>query len=254
MILKTKLALFFASALLSVAANANLVQNGGFEQTSVSGSTTLSPNSAVTGNQVTGWNSFAASGESWNAIFFPGEATTVGASCDPFCGENSVLWAATESPDGGNFIAIDGDATVAGEISQMINGLTAGTQYTLSFYFAGAQYVTRTGATTEAWQVDFGDARQMTEVLSNESESFTGWFKSEMQFTATSGSQLLTFLAVGAPVGLPPVSLLDGVSLTETNRVSQVPEPGSMALLGAALGALGLTRRRKPAASSPCRR
>lgn len=232
-----------ASAMLSTAAHANLVENGGFELTSVTRSSTLSPDSAVTGNQVTGWDTYTISGPSWNAIFFPGEATTIGASCAPFCGEQSRLWAATDSPDGGNFIAIDGDTTTATILSQTISGLTVGALYDLSFDFAGAQYVTRVGATTEAWLVGFGDAQQMTTVLSNESQGFTGWFKSEMQFTATSASQLLTFMAVGTPDGLPPVSLIDGVSLTPT--VTEVPEPASIALVGAALAALGLARRRK---------
>jgi len=58
----------------------------------------------------------------------------------------------------------------------------------------------------------------------------------------TSATEVLSFLAIGTPGGVPPFSLLDGVSITE------VPEPTSLALLGAGLGLVGLmTRRRRTA-------
>ena len=58
-----------------------------------------------------------------------------------------------------------------------------------------------------------------------------------MTFTADAVNPVLSFLSVGAPDGLPPFAVLDGVSL------EAVPEP-SAALLGA-LGALALLRRRR---------
>jgi hypothetical protein len=46
-----------------------------------------------------------------------------------------------------------------------------------------------------------------------------------MTFTPTSTSETLSFLAIGTPGGVPPLALLDGVSL------SDIPEPASWALL-----------------------
>jgi hypothetical protein len=50
---------------------------------------------------------------------------------------------------------------------------------------------------------------------------------------------VLTFLAVGTPGGAPPISFLDGVSLTA------VPEPASWALMLAGFGLVGLAARRR---------
>jgi len=61
----------------------------------------------------------------------------------------------TASPDGGNFIAFDGEningenQNGSGALSQMVNGLTPGQSTTVSFYFAGAQAYNYPGATTE---------------------------------------------------------------------------------------------------------
>jgi hypothetical protein len=62
-----------------------------------------------------------------------------------------------------------------------------------------------------------------------------------MNFTATSTSQLLTFLSGGSPGGEPPVALLDGVSMVDS---SAVPEPGSILLVVGGIGVLGLFRKR----------
>nr|WP_229262497.1 PEPxxWA-CTERM sorting domain-containing protein [Duganella radicis] len=52
----------------------------------------------------------------------------------------------------------------------------------------------------------------------------------------------MSFLAVGTPAGVPPFSLLDGVSLT-----AAVPEPETWAMLGLGLGLIGFTARRRKA-------
>ena len=59
-----------------------------------------------------------------------------------------------------------------------------------------------------------------------------------MTFTATGSSELLSFLSVGTPTGLPPIATLDGVSLT------LVPEPAALGLLGVGLVGLVAVRRR----------
>ncbi len=149
----------------------------------------------------------------------------------------------TGSPDGGDFLGVDA-AYADAPISQLINGLTIGDQYTLSFYFAGAQFTDALGANTEGWQVTLGGDTVTTPILNNTSQGFTGWQTYSHDFTATGTSQTLTFLAQGGPSGLPPFALLDGVSLTDTT--SSTPEPGSVLLtIGGILGLAGFGRLRK---------
>ncbi|QXQ08678.1 PEPxxWA-CTERM sorting domain-containing protein [Sphingosinicellaceae bacterium] len=61
-----------------------------------------------------------------------------------------------------------------------------------------------------------------------------------MTFTASAVSQVLSFLAVGTPNGAPPISFLDGVSLT-----AAVPEPATWGLMLVGFGAVGITARRR---------
>ena len=78
------------------------------------------------------------------------------------------------------------------------------------------------------------------------SQGFTGWFTASMDFTATSASEMLVFLSVGGPTSLPPVALLDGVSLTGVT--GGAPEPATWAMIGlgfAGLGVAAYRRRRK---------
>ena len=142
------------------------------------------------------------------------------------------------SPDGGNYIGADG-AFEVGAISQTLTGLTAGTNYTVGFYWGGAQQSGFNGTTTEQWLVSLGNQTLSTNIVTDDSHGFTGWTHTYLTFTADSSTDVLSFLASGTPNGEPPFSLLDGVTM------NAVPEPASMSLLGAGLAALGFVRRRK---------
>jgi hypothetical protein len=87
------------------------------------------------------------------------------------------------SPTGGNFIAID-SAYNTTAVTQTVNGLTVGKNYTLSFYWAGAQQTGYFGATTE-WQVTLGASTLSTAVVNVASQGFTGWMYQTMNFVAT---------------------------------------------------------------------
>jgi hypothetical protein len=228
---------------LATAAQAsNLVVNGDFEIT------TNGPDFQFDHNTVaTGWTSTNNNNDAYNFIFAPGDADTVGATGQfgnlqlwgPGNGSNNGLPAT--SPTGGNYVAADG-AFQVGAISQTINGLTPGNSYTVNFWWAGAQQSGFTGATTEQWQVSLGGQTQSTAVLNNVSHGFTGWQSQSFTYTASSSSEVLSFLAVGTPNGVPPFVLLDGVSL---NANSSVPEPGTLTLLfGGLMGGLGVIKSR----------
>jgi hypothetical protein len=218
------------------AARAGFMTNGDFSQTS-NGAGQLGFNTNANGWTTSGYN----------FLFTPGLADTTGTTGSD---GNLQLWGPhngsanglpASSPVGGNFIAADG-AFEIGAISQTLSGLTVGNQYTVGFWWAGAQQSNRTGVNTEQWQVSFGSATQSTVVVNNSSEGFTGWVHQTFTFTADKTNDVLSFLAVGTPSGVPPFSLLAGVSV--------VPEPGSIVLIGVGVVGFGVVRLRRRAKST----
>ena len=269
MISKTLFVRFAASiigfAFVSTVDAGSLVSNGSFEQTQFNGvSYELGSNNwkpaGITGSGLTGWTngSNAQGGSVYNLWFNASNATTVDA-VSQYPSEPQRLSASFtgSSPDGGNFVAMDGDSKANGALSQQINGLTVGIDYRLSFYWGAIELSNRHGYTTESLNVSLGNSP--TQVVSYgdpsgpdsqklPSNAFTGWFQATMFFHADSTSELLSVLSVGTPNGLPPIALLDGVSLVEA---SAVPEPSSLAL--SALGFVGLVvcrARRRGATTS----
>jgi hypothetical protein len=231
-------AVAMAALVTSAHADNITVVNGGFESTQTQTSSQFG--APYSSQQVTGW-----SNTGYNFVYLPGTADTTGATGSggtvalwgPGNGSNNGLGA---SPNGGNFLALDG-AYQVGPVSQTLNGLTVGDVVTVTFDFAGAQQSGFTGATTEQLEVSLGDQNDFTQVLQDPSHGFTGWQTESLTFTATSTSEALSFLAIGTPSGVPPMSLLDGVSASQ----SPVPEPGSLALLSTGLiGLGGFVRRR----------
>jgi hypothetical protein len=151
------------------------------------------------------------------------------------------------SPDGGAFMILDGDPGFAGPLQQVVNGLVVGQNYALSFYWAGGELSNRTGFVSDQLHVTFGGdtqdtAKYFNTAAANAPGSFSGWSQVTMVFTAHSTMQVLSFLSDGAPGGnLPPVALLDGVSLVG------VPEPAEWILLIAGFFGLGVAIRRRRA-------
>ncbi len=259
------------AALVVPAQAANLVQNGSFESNGgvgqVGGSSAVSTLSNWTVGSTTdsapypftfvldgsadstGFNSPFGTIRIWGPNTPTGISSGPGSNPDPHS-VGPVANGFTTSPDGGYFFGADA-AYANASISQTINGLNIGDTYTLSFSYAGAQFTDALGPNSEGWHVTFGGDSVDTSTLNNASEGFTGWQSFSTTFTASSGSQALTFLATGGPSGLPPFALLDGVSLTDTTtppptNPSDTPEPGSMGLaISGLLGALGFARRMK---------
>jgi len=213
----------------------NLVSNGDFESSSFTHNYQFG--AGFGGQGVTDW--VGLGGNHLQFYYIAGTQSSVNATNqfgDPlgYLRNNAIL-----SPTGGNFVALDGDGDYNGGLSQNITGLTAGKTYQLKFNWAATQLINRTGATTEQLKVSFGGDTAFTGVVANPSEGFTGWFGETFSFKATGTSQLLSFLSVGTPNGLPPVALLDGVSL------SAVPEASTWAMLVAGFGLVGVAARRR---------
>jgi len=236
--------LMFSFAGISAKAT-NLITNGSFESLS-GGIGQIGYNGS---SLLTGWTNGSSGGNlGYNFVYSAGSADTTGANG---VYGNVKLWGPNDgsanglpatSPDGGNYIAAD-CAFQTAPISQTITGLSVNSKYTVSFWYAGAQQYGFDGATTEQWLVSLGGQQLSTAVLSDQSHGFTGWQYTSLTFTATATSEVLAFMAVGTPSGVPPFTLLDGVS---KNIVTAVPEPGTSLLLAMGLAAMLGKRRRKP--------
>ena len=257
-------------------AQTNLVTNGGFETLTTPGVSTEIGGTGSNGNiaaNVVGWNSAG-----YSFVFTPNPGQVSGTTADttgaynPATGNQLYLWGPgtgalvdgtpgstlpsvgfdhggtllgvanglSNSPAGGNFVALDGSAGLSGALSQTVSGLQGGGVYKLTFYWAAAEQSAAAfdSATTEQLSVSLGNTTQTTQVISAPAESFSGWFQQTIYFEAGAGtSQTLSFLALGTPNGAPPFALLDGVSLV------LAPEPSSWALIAAALAVMLLMVR-----------
>jgi hypothetical protein len=251
-------------ALLSVpgGARANLITNGGFETTAnvtppnypagppYFGAPGI-PGSGGVGQvdyntTVTGWSNPLVdftNGTGYNFIFAPSTASSTGSNgynggialYGPGNGFNNGL---TASPNGGQFLGGDGDTRYNGPIQQTISGLVPGQSYTLGFYWALAQQSGAGGTPTAQWIVSLGSDTQSTpNVQLPSAGSFVPWMYQTFTYTASSSSEVLSFLASeGGPFGGPPFLLLDGVTLN-------VPEPSSVVLLSIGLFGIGAFRQ-----------
>lgn len=237
------LSMLATAALLAMSRDmeaANVVQNGNFLNTGVSGQ--LGYNVGVPF-----WTAGGKEGNLSNRnpvlVFSSGtgiEMTGLGVSGDGPLGLVKFN-TATNSPGGGPVIAAAGDPDWLGSISQSISGLAVGTDYLLTFNWAGATQMNYSGVTTEKWQVSLGSDTPSTATITTPNESFIGWQSGSMTFTATAETETLNFQAAGTPAGTQTWLLLNNVQMSSV----PVPEPNSMLMLsvGGAISA-GLRRRR----------
>ncbi|MBI1323800.1 PEP-CTERM sorting domain-containing protein [bacterium] len=177
------------------------------------------------------------------AFIMDNTADSVGAPSiyTPGSGQNVKIWGPgsgsnngfTGSPDGGYFMVLDGDYGRS-SISQTITGLTLGQQYELSVQWAIGQLTDVNGDFWAQLDISFGSESISTGQVNVPNAGFRNWETLTNTFTATSSSQTLSFVPSGMP-GLPPVIMLDGISL---NAVP-VPEPSTYILGGMATMILG---------------
>ncbi len=253
----------FGSSAAVAAPPTNLVTNGDFEATGVgqigsvvtgTGWTNPIVWSSEAGRNVTAFNFIVDESADDNRNGFNGGFASENT---PLLGTNIFVWGPdngvyngfTSSQNGGKFLGGDG-GYASGALSQTISGLTVGQQYTLKFEWAGAQFTGETGNFWVGWDVQFAPAGVQGSTFSVggaqagtvPSQGFLDWTTATTTFTASATTQVLSFLATG-PSGLPPFSLLDGVSLTPVNP--PVPEPATMALMLAGIGLLTVMSKRR---------
>jgi hypothetical protein len=243
--MRIKSVLLFVSALITFGASSAfagpiLVQNGNFELTSAGGNKKVNgTNIEADRTTLTGWTSSenGSANGGYNFVLNGATATTSASALRLEGGANGY----SASPTGGNFFASDSQYH-PGVLSQLINGLTIGTSYMLTFDFALAQQTGYTGVNTDNyWQVGFGKATQNSTKLTIADNGFSGWKTATMAFTATSASEMLSFLARGTAPGAPPFMLLDNVAL----NAAQVPEPATWTMLLGGLALIGFMARRR---------
>jgi hypothetical protein len=240
-------------------ATLNLVTNGSFE---ILGNGITTPQKIVGSNIVSGWSTSTTQSSSYDFLFFTSTGNgpaTLGSTNTEYSNTLKLYGPDSQyiSPDGGNVVGMD-SAYQVGAISQIINGLTVGASYAVSFDWAGAQQSGFNGSvacggnpdpgtcTTDKFQVSLGSQTLSTQAITVANHGFTGWLQQTLIFTATAASETLAFLPVGTPNGAPPFALLDGVSMT------QVPEPATAALMLSgmvALGAVGWRGRKRAEAT-----
>lgn len=131
------------------------------------------------------------------------------------------------------FMILDGDQSFNSPLEQEITKLVAGKTYQLTFDWAGSELADRQNYYDIKLTGSIGNTTFDTGYYDNTNYapngkaqgSFSGWTQESVRFVATASDELLSFLAVGNPQGLPPVALLADVS------IEAVPEPSAAAIL-----------------------
>jgi hypothetical protein len=242
------LSLSIIAALSAGAANAvpvtgtNLVTNGTFEATTNGNNKQLAATPVTSGEttSLTGWTSAQLGNSSYGGYNFVLDSSKITTSASKL-----ALSSYSSTTSHGNVFASDA-VYGPGALTQLINGLSIGTAYELTFDYAVGQQAGYTAVNTNNyWLVGFGKDLGSMELASTKpidipSGGFSGWQTATMTFTATSTSELLGFLASGGTNGAPPFMLLDNVSMS-----AKVPEPATLSLMLGGIGLIGFMARRR---------
>jgi hypothetical protein len=143
------------------------------------------------------------------------------------------------SPDGGTWVGLGADTNYTERFGQMLNNLTIGQAYTVSWYagnfgYASAanSYLGQNAISVLIDGVSIGAGAKLA-VASN-------WYQQSLNFVANASSQQLSFKLATPEKAYVSI---DGIAI-QTAPVP-VPEPGTYALMALGLGAIGMVVRRR---------
>jgi len=237
------------AAATSASAQTNLVQNGDFS--SYTNNNGQSPDQGFQVDYNGTLNNWSSGGGNpyYNFLFLAGTAQSPAADTGVY-GQYAYLglWDNTTASNGwdgngppgigGNFMAMDGDFGT-GPLTQTITGLTQGTVYAVTFWYAFAQQSGFTGPTVQDLTVGLGASKSSVPAFALASQAFSGWMQDTVYVEANSSTDVLSFLASGN-VQLPPFALLADISMVDA------PEPATWAMMGVGLaGLIGAARLRR---------
>ena len=146
------------------------------------------------------------------------------------------------SPDGGTWVGLGTDASYTERFGQVINNLTVGQSYTVSWYAgnfgysaAANSYLGQNAINVLIDGASIGSGTQLA-VGSN-------WYQQSLTFVANASSQQLAFTLATPEKAYMSI---DGIAIQ--TATAPVPEPGSWALMGLGLLAVGVVARRRQSA------
>ncbi|XAL98955.1 DUF642 domain-containing protein [Phycisphaeraceae bacterium D3-23] len=200
-------------------AGADLVTNGGFELSDIATDTSTDADTALSGWTVT--RALDGTGGASNVFLHDGGFFGVSLT-------GAVAPGTNEAREGSQYVAFNANqGSGSGVLSQDL-ATAVGLEYTVEFSIAGAF-----SAGQQSVTVDAGGINSLTQ-----SATDGEWTTHTFNFVATGTTTTLSISDnLGAGSSIDNDLLIDAVS------VNQVPEPGSLALLG--LGGLFIARRRK---------
>ena len=235
-------AMLLASAVSLPAQAINLVTNGGF----VPNTTIQSSNASTSYRIPSTFNSVAIPGWTLTSNVYTAltpDAADISVVGDGVFGLYTSPGQKVASADGsGWIIQMDGDSRFRSNMSQTLTGLTQGQEYIVGFYQAGG-YINQPSSynqpTSNQFQVTFGSTSKTGALMDMAfGEVVEPWSYQQLTFTASSSSQLLSFVNVGGPLGQPPIALLSGVSVQAVPwETDTLPLVGSTVLFGFGLWA-----------------
>lgn len=228
-----KIVLTLSLTCLTSFANASLIINGSFEQT------TYDDNSVVSGSIYnTDLHTYDSANGIWDIFSsLPGWTTSAGNGIEL---QKGIV---SQSQDGSNHVELDSHAGVSNSVmTQTINSLTVGQNYLLEFYYKPRTTLLNDNGINVFWYdaaEDFSINTDAALVVDSTINLTPDWALQSILFTVEAESMNLSFGASGIQNSLG--GLIDNVSLKQSTAV---PEPSMIMLFLTALAFL-VVRKQK---------